>query len=292
MTDNELFNHFKTQSIAFNEMPSDALWARIESELDNPKPTGKPHTLLFIICGIAILAGIAFYTTLPKDKTITSPATPTVIKQHVIVPTKPSGSIIEPSTFTVIPGKSISKKNTETINTPITRPENKTDSVKKIAIRTAKVTVVTSTPTVKPTINFMTRTNGTLTQPQPSLTFEVIKKETFGNIIIITKEKITKHEYLQLIMDMLNEYEKYPGAILTIKAPGHKPFKKVMGLDEKLTVGLKLDDSIFKKSSTTPVLQSEKPELKIIKKNPKTISFGTSLPTNDSLPGKGEKLSN
>lgn len=299
MTDNELFSHFKLQSAAFDEMPSDALWAKIEGGLDGIKPSARPNTLLFIIAGTVLLALAIWYFTIhqPKAETIL-PVEPVT----VISPTEPESTIInEPPGVTTI--NSSANAATRTVTEPAIITEDLVepvvaiqDSVKKARIRTAKIKSVTAADqntTTTPYMKFRSYKKGTVAPMDESTTFEVIKKETLGNIIIITKQKITDTEYLQLIADMLSEYESKPGALLTIKAPGHIPFKKVMGLDHKLTVGLKLDDSIFSPQKVKPafgILQTESPKLNIATKNPSVISF-KSVITKDSLPATNSKLS-
>lgn len=290
MTDNELFNHFKTQSIRFNEIPDDELWAKIENSLDNNKFTFKPHIFFSIALGLILIAAITFYMLFPTAKTITSPATPVVTKQFVVSPNKPASLIKESPTSTIIEEKTITKVNPEIINIQTTSSERTiTDSVKKAQIRTAKVTPASSAPTAKPASIPFRQTNGTLKKTQPSTTYEVIKKETPGNIIITTKEKITEDEYKQLILDMTNEYESLPGTLLTIKAPGHKPFKKVMGSNKKLTPD---DSANLIKLNTTPTLQAESPQLNIATEKLEIIPFKTISLKNDSLQKTREKLTN
>lgn len=299
MTDNELISHFKLQSPAFDEMPGDALWAKIESGLDSAKPSPRPNTLLFIIAGTLLTALAICYFSIykPKAETIL-PVEPIT----VISTTQPESIITnEPSGMTTI--NSSANAAARTVTEPAIITEDLVepvvaiqDSVKKARIRTAKIRSVTAADqntTTTPYVKFRSYTKGTVAPMDESLTFEVIKKETSENIIIITKQKITDAEYRQLIVDMLSEYESKPGALLTIKAPGHIPFKKVMGLDHKLTVGLKLDDSIFnpkKLKPTSATLQTESPKLNITTLNPSVISF-KSVITKDSLPATNSKLS-
>lgn len=271
MTDNELFNHFKTHSIRFNETPSDDLWAKIENSLNNNKPTSKPY--IFITIGITVI--VAFYLLLPSEKAVSNPVTPSVTKQPAS-PTKSSAVIEEPFIPITKKERVITKINDEVITTPVTSTEgNITDSVKKAQIRTAKVTTVTSS-TAEPAFIAFSKTNGSLSKMQPSTTYEIIKKETPGNIVITTKEKITNDEYKQLILDMVNEYENHPETLLTIKAPGHKPFKKAIGNNQKLI----LEDSTnpTKLNTTTEKLE--------------TIPFRPINIKKDSLPKATEKPSN
>lgn len=294
MTDNELFNHFKTQSIALEEIPSDELWSKIEAGLDNTKPTGKSNVLLFIVCGILLTASIAWYFATPDSiDTIALP-----IQTGTTIAPGPENSNTDAHEEKItLPnpnaGKTTSVKNHISVQNPVDIVAVKQDSVKKITVRTAKITVATEQKSVSdPSVKFISYKKGTVAPLEKSLTFEVQKKETFGNIIIITKQKITTEEYNRLIADMLDTYESKPGALLTIKAPGHVPFKKVMGLDHKLTVGLKLDDSIFnpkRVKSASDVLQTEGPKLNITTINPSVITFKNSI-LKDSLPATKNKI--
>jgi len=293
MTDNELFNHFKLQSSAFDETPGDALWAKIESGLGSAEPSPKPNKLLFIITGTLLIALAIFYFIIYKPKAETTlPAEPVT----TVSPAKPEDSIVnEPSGVTTASSSTNAAERTITGTIVIAGDSAKQftraqthDSVKKVVVRTAKIKPAEErNPKTEQVIKFMSYTKGAVAPMDKSPNFEVIKKETLGNIIIITKQKITDAEYLQLIADMLTEYESRPGALLTIKAPGHIPFKKVMGLDHKLTVGLKLDDSIFKNTkklnAPSSILQSESPKLNVTTKNPSVITF-KSVIVKDSLP--------
>lgn len=289
MTDNELFNHFKTKSIRCNEMPSNDLWVKIENSLNNNKPAFKPHMFFAIALGLIMITAITFYMLFSTDKTIKSPVTPIVIKQSVVSPIQPS-AITEVSSISISKEeRTITKVNPEIISIPTTSPEKTiTDSVKKVQIRTAKVTEITLTHTAQPAINFH-KTNDTLTKTQLT-TYEVIKKETPGNIIITTKEKITKDEYKQLILDMADEYKNHSETLLTIKAPGHKLFKKVVGNDKKLTAGYSTDS--IKLNVTTPALQTENSKLNSTTEKLEIPSFKTVKLKKESLPKIREKISN
>lgn len=288
MTDNELFDHFKTQSISLNEMPGNDLWAKIESRIENPKSTFKPHTLLFIILGITTIAVITFYLLFPTDKTITNPATSPAIKHSVVEPVRESITIEQPLATPIKDKNVVVNEKAEEIHIPIINSE-KTDSVKKIQIRTGKV-MSTSAPTTKPAFMPLKKTNGSLSKAQPSSTYEVIKKETPGNIIVTTKEKITNDEYNQLIQDMLNEYKNHTQTLLTIKAPGQKTFKRVIGNNQKLT----LEDSsnLIKLNAVKTSLQAESPKLNISQEKLEIIPFMTIAVKNDSLSKTREKPSN
>lgn len=272
MTDNELFNHFKTKSIRCNEMPSNDLWVKIENSLNNNKPAFKPHMFFAIALGLILITAITFYMLFSTDKTIKSPVTPIVIKQSVVSPIQPS-VITEVSSISISKEeRTITKVNPEIISIPTTSPEKTiTDSVKKVQIRTARVTEIASTPKAEPAINFH-KINSNLDNTQTT-TYEVIKKETPGNIIITTKEKITKDEYKQLILDMADEYKNHSETLLTIKAPGHKLFKKVVGNDKKLTPGYSTDS--IKLNVTTPTLQAESPKLNSTTEKLEILPFKT-----------------
>jgi len=300
MKDNQLYNHFKTHSTAFDEMPGEDLWAKIESGLENTKPTNKPNILLFIVCGIALTASIIWYFAIPestakinttaKPVTITAPEPENIITNKPQINTLPSVSATAEKTTSS--QTSVILKNAETVVTIVQ------DSVKKVTVRTAKIKPVPTAEktTAMPYIKFRSYTKGTIAPLGESPTFEVQKKETFGNIIVSTKQKITADEYQKLIDDMLKQNETSVGTLLTIKAPGHKPFRKVIGTEStKGFVKTANADSIIinpvKVEPLNPTLQQEKIQVNSSYINPEHVSFSRiTTTTNDSLPKGNNKL--
>jgi len=290
MTDNELFNHFKIRSAAFDEMPGENLWAKIESGLDNTRSTGKSNLLLFTVCGILLTALTVWYFAAPES---TAKINPTAEPVTITSP-EPTNSTTSKQQINTLPSAG---KTVPTQTAIIVKYEAIVqDSVKKVKVRTAKIKPVSTTEktAAEPYVKFMSYTKGTVAPLEESLTFEVQKKETFGNIIITTKQKITSTEYNQLIADMLNEHEKSIGALLTVKAPGHKPFRIVIGLNKTETLqAISIKDSLVVKAmqlnTTLPTSEPGKPLLKISKLNPDTISFKNRIVT-DSITDIKERI--
>lgn len=290
MTDNELFNHFKSNAAIFDEMPGDALWTKIKGKLDNGNSTVKPFTILFIaaLCIVAFI--VTYYFFEPESKTTETPSAPADKELHDIPVTKPAITLAQPvsnnsqikqgETVNVVPLSVISR---ETL-TPITP-----DSIKKIRVRTAK----TSTAATQPAKLFF-KTIDKNNIPE-SLTFEVKKQETPGNIIVSTKQKITAAEYQKLIEDMLKENETSVGTLLIIKASGHKSFRKVIELDTEKEIVKTADvDSIIINVKVEPLkqpLQLEKIQVNSSYINPEHVSFSRITTTpNDSLSKGNNKL--
>jgi len=299
MTDNELFNHFKTHSVAFDEMPGENLWSKIESGLDNTRSTGKSNLLLFTVCGILLTALIVWYFATPES---TAKISPTVKPVTIKTSGLKNNTIRKPQINTLHSASADAEKRAPTQTAIIVKnaayvDDVVQDSVKKVKVRTAKIKPVSTTEktATEPYVKFMSYTKGTIAPLEDSPTFEVQKKETFGNIIITTKQKITNAEYNQLIADMLNEHEKSIGALLTIKAPGHKPFRVVIGLNKTETLqAISVKDSLVVKAmqlnTVLPILGPGKPTLKIPKLNPDTISFKNRA-TKDSITDTKERIS-
>lgn len=298
MTDNELFNHFKTQSAAFEEMPGDDLWAKIESGLNNTKPTRSSNILLFIVCGILVTALTTWYfantESVAKISPVVEPVTTTASEPKNIAPHKTQPDILPaaaaPAEKTTSVQAPVILNNTETVVT--TAP----DSVKKVIIRTAKIKTVSKTENIvtEPYIKFKSYSKGAVAPLSESSTFEVEKKETIGSIVITTKQKITTAEYNQLIADMLNEYEKSIGSLLTIKAPGHKPFRIVIQYNRTETLqAIPTKDSLIINlllpKAASPVLIPNRPILKVSEINSDTIYFKKRTAI-DSLPITNQRL--
>ncbi|PZR18937.1 MAG: hypothetical protein DI539_15845 [Flavobacterium psychrophilum] len=298
MTDNELFNHFKTQSTTFEEMPGEDLWAKIESGLNNTKPTRSSNILLFIACGILVTALTTWYfittESVAKISPAIEPVTTTAPEPKNIAPLKPQLNVFTsaeaPAERTTSTQTPVILNNTETVVTTAT------DSVKKTIIRTAKIKTVSKTEktVAEPYVKFMSHSKGAVAPLSESPTFEVEKKETIGSVVITTKQKITTAEYNQLIADMLNEYETSIGSLLTIKAPGHKPFRIVIQYNRTETLqAIPTKDSLIinllQPNAASPSLIPNRPILKVSEINPDTIYFKSRV-VSDSLPATKQRL--
>lgn len=298
MTDNELFNHFKTQSTAFEEMPGDDLWAKIERGLNDTKPTSSSNILLFIACGILVTALTTWYFITTESATkispVVEPVTTTAPEPKNIAPHKPQVNIF--------PSAAVPAEKTTSVQAPVILNNTEkvvttaSDSVKKAIIRTAKIKTVSKTEktVAEPYVKFMSHSKGAVAPLSESPTFEVEKKETIGSIVITTKQKITTAEYNQLIADMLNEYETSVGSLLTIKAQGHKPFRIVIQYNRNETLqAIPTKDSLIinllQPNTTSPVLTPNRPTLKVSEIKPDTIYFKNQIVT-DSFAATKQRL--
>lgn len=209
MTDNELFNHFKSRSISFDEMPGDALWAKIESGLENTKSSAKPNTLLLIICGIVLVAGISFYALFKTDKeNIPLPARP-----HTIHETAVDNPTIAPEATTPVEF---------TVSTA-------TDSVKKIRIRVINTSDTKTIPFTQ--IIKKDSVNQDIIAPK---TVDIKVQTPPGKVIVTTTQQLNREEFKELTESITEQHKTELGIMLIIKAAGHKPFRKVITQQDAL----------------------------------------------------------
>jgi hypothetical protein len=95
---------------------------------------------------------------------------------------------------------------------------------------------------------------------------------------------------------MLKQNETSVGTLLTVKAPGHKPFRKVIGMEttKGFTKTANADSIIInpvKVEPLNPTLQQEKTQVNSSYINPEHVSFSRiKTTTNNSLPKGNNKL--
>jgi hypothetical protein len=200
MTDNQLFDHFKSNISVFNEMPGDALWAKIEGGLSTKK-TIKLNHFLYIGCGLVLLAGILLYL-FHKDETIVKPPAIPQTKQ----------SIYTKNSTNVVPTDAIQE---------ITVNSTTPDSVKKIRFK-----VITAPAPVGKPIPFTTIIKDSIKQSGQHERVPSIKvQELPGKVIVTTTERLTLEEFDELKRTITEQHKSDLGMLIIIKAPGHQPFR-------------------------------------------------------------------
>lgn len=210
MNDAELYEFFKSKGDAFNEMPSDEMWNKITTTLNNKHSNGISKAFiskLFLL--IAALIGVSYALQKNDDDVVPNPkvskfTTTTIKTDSVLSETK---SIEKPKKFihfnNVNPKKIVSDK-------PVLVPFRRIDTITK---------------TVLPIISEKTEAE---TKP---ITPEIInipdtKIQTIGSRIVISSDKkLTKTEFEQLVQRSIKANEGAEGKLLIVKAIGHKPFK-------------------------------------------------------------------
>lgn len=214
MTDNELFNHFKTQSIRFDEAPGDSLWRKIESGLDT-KIQPKPNSLLLfiktsIIVSAFSLAGIIYFAFTQRQNKTTSPVI--VIKEANIPVQKNANKA--PTNPASTEQKELQSMR-QNANDTVKRKKIKPEPVKTIPFKAFTAILPQETDSIiKSRTTIITPLITTTTSP--------------GRIVITTKDKITKNQFDVLTLKALEDNKNVSGTMIIVRAPGHKIFRKVI----------------------------------------------------------------
>lgn len=214
MTDNELFNHFKTQSIRFDEAPGDSLWRKIESGLDT-KIQPKPNSLLlFIKTGVIvsafILVGIIYFAFTQRQDKITSPV---IVIKEANIPVQKNAN--KASTNTASTQQNELQSMQQNANDTVKRKKIKPEPVKAIPFKAFTAILPQETDSIiKSRTTIITPLITTTTSP--------------GRIVITTKDKITKNQFDVLTLKALEDNKNVSGTMIIVRAPGHKIFRKVI----------------------------------------------------------------
>lgn len=212
MENNELDNFFRQNAHKMDEAPTDALWQRIEQQMEaKPAKTGRINISgkLFILLATVTVTTVAITLwALSKENPLAQPA-PTVITPETTV--------------------SNTKKVTET-DTIKKKPTIKTTAVKKqaaIAITPKKVA-----PKEEIVDNFIADSPDEPTaKPEPTVQQKVIKTTTVYNpkrTIVTINEAVNQHVYDSIVATNIDKYKDKVGIPLIIKGGGKETFRYVI----------------------------------------------------------------
>lgn len=211
MTDNELYNHFKTRRHTLDENPGDALWSSITAKMDNPKASGKGIISLIIVTITTI--GVSIYLIIPQE------TMPSIQQDNLPIHSMPTDT-----------------SNTITSNKTVIIQEE----VKEKQATESKPIINTSTNNTlaKPTLQNKTLKSNHLSSNLNSIKPEGIGQDTVkpsgiklftqkynGRILIQVKEKITQTQFDSLIDASFDSYKKEYNTLLIVRAPNLKPYR-------------------------------------------------------------------
>ncbi|WP_447635830.1 hypothetical protein [Flavobacterium microcysteis] len=211
MTDNQLYDFFKTRSNSFDEMPSDIVWNKINKEL---RPENTPISNSTILKGIVLLvlatALVSFLIYLFSDKSEQVPSSPvkkeTITKHKEIIKTDSNSNIQE----------KFEKATSDTT-------KRKRIPFKRIGLLPAKQIV----PISSNTIGILPDSIKTI-KPKANDTLKY-KPQILGNRYLYeSKEELTKEGFDLFIQEVLKENELQYGRLIVIKSKGHIPFRKLI----------------------------------------------------------------
>lgn len=254
MSDNELYTYFKGRSCSFDEMPGNALWAKIEDGLNNsPAASAKPIAL-FIKIGIAVLiAGIAAVILLN-----------TFSKQEMAIPIQTKSKTQTPI---VIPSAKVIES--DEVITPILNDTVKKKKKGSIGFLPKKHDTIGVLAPSQPTyIKFQAIPNNTdslNTTPLKGKRPEPLTQIMPGRIVV-TAGTISKDEFDELVKKTLEKHKDAHGSLIIVKAPRQQTFRhRIPALPKPEPIPFKV---ISKKVRDTVL-------------TPETIKF---KPTQDTLP--------
>ncbi|MDR6969232.1 hypothetical protein J2X31_003259 [Flavobacterium arsenatis] len=219
MEDKELFDFFKNKSATFDEMPSDEVWNKIQTNIVAPKSTtffsiAKVIILSTFILATAVTIGILLYT---NSKTI--------IEDEIITP-KDNILSQEPSS---------TESEIDILKNPA-----KADTLKpkKVLVKKSIIVVKSDTITVLKRLHPFLKTDSIKTiSPIIEIDSLKIKPPVKGNQLLFeTKKSLTKTEFDSFVQKILEETKTNYGTLVVIKAKGHKLFRQIVKFPEKLQI--------------------------------------------------------
>lgn len=213
MTDNQLYDFFKTRSNSFEEMPSDALWNKINQNINREIPQiskkfiSAKTVLLLIFAVISTTLLVLFFSNNKPE--IQKP----VEKKEII--TNKKSILIESKMDDVT--REIPVRNSDTVKKKRFQKHFKILSTKNSVAAPEPVSLISpkaETPEVaKQNVS-------------DSLKF---KPQIIGNRYLYeSKEELTDEEFDLFVKKVLKENELKYGRLIVIKSKGHIPFRQFM----------------------------------------------------------------
>jgi len=223
MEDKELFDFFKNRSTSFDEMPSDALWNKIQTNMNASKSStffsASKIIILTLLTLATVLIGVFIYTNFKisiEEKTI-HPKANEIIEQPNATP---PGIVSE-------------------IDTLKNRAEIDTLKPKKALFKKPIVTVKKDT--------FMVLKTDSLKIIDSKFDIDSLKIQPLvkGNRLLFeTKQLLTPIEFNWFVQKIIDETKMNYGALIIIKAKGNKPFRHIVKFPEKISIAKKTIQSI------------------------------------------------
>lgn len=212
MEDKELFDFFKNRSASFDEMPSDDVWNKVQSNMEASRKTSFYPTSKIIkwsVLALAAVVTIIFF--IPKEAQ-------TTIEKTNNKPT-PNETIVDANSSE----KDSLIKNTDTLKR------------KKVFIKKNLVTRLTDTVSVFKKLQPILK-NDSIEIADSKIIIDSlnIKPQVKGNRLLFeTKQLLTATEFELFIQKVLAETKTNYGALIVIKAKGNKPFRQIVKFPEK-----------------------------------------------------------
>lgn len=213
MTDNQIYDFFKSRSNSFDEMPSDDLWNKInqnlnsqDSEVSNSFISKK--VLFLILATTSALFLTLYFLNNYKEKSL-----PPNDKKEIQLENK---EIAKPE-VTINYQEVVIKK----IDT--TKRKRVPKMAKKLIYYKRFESIQTNSNTTNPKVE-----NLKIDSLKPNEDID-IKPQVLGNRYLFQSQKqLTKEEYDLLVKKILKENELNYGKLIVIRVKGQKPFRQII----------------------------------------------------------------
>ncbi|OYU81035.1 MAG: hypothetical protein CFE23_05950 [Flavobacterium sp. BFFFF1] len=240
MSDQELFDFFKNGRDAFDEMPSDNLWNKIDTGLKAEKAVKKAAAtktlLISVIALLTVFIGIILYIVLTDKEQNQLPRLPQ--KQEVIVPQILTDSVVTIDTMR----REIRKEIRDNA------PEKKRNAAEKETIDELSIDKKEDQRTIEPkTEPQVYRVTSATKEPEVIANTEVYK----NRIVIRATNPLTDAEYELLKKRAVEKNQSETGKLLIIFAPGRPAYRV------KLKPAPRHHDSLTLKPTTASFAQKE-----------------------------------
>ena len=218
MEDKELFDFFRNRSASFDEMPSDNVWNKIQTNMEASKETSFFPTSKIIKWSVLTLAAVVtILLFIPKEAQTTIKNTNNKQTQNE----------------TIVEANSSENDSIIKTNTPLMDTLKRKKVFKKNLVTTLKDTV-SVIKKLQPVLKIDSLEAADSRVALDSLT---IKPQVKGNRLLFeTKQFLTTTEFDSFVQKVLAATKTNYGALIVIKAKGNKPFRQVVKFPEKNTI--------------------------------------------------------
>lgn len=220
MEDKELFDFFKNRSASFDEMPADEVWNKIQMNIGTSKKTSLTISkiALLIVATLAIIVAIAFFANKNKQ----------IIKNERTYLKEVQTKALKDSLTTIITQKDTTLNNIKSITDTL----KKRKIVPKKTIISLKKDTVISPPTIVPEMESIE-----IIKSKTLLDTVSFKPQVKGNRLLFeTKKVLSKTEFDTFVQKVLKQTELNFGSLIVVKARGHKPFRHLVKLPDKIKI--------------------------------------------------------
>jgi len=233
MENKDIDNYFKDRSDTFNEAPGEALWAKIEANIEAPATPGrKGGKWLLGLGGMAILS-VAAWLLMPRGKDV--PQNPKVVKETVI--TAPQGQArqsAETSEDSIAATEVV-------VSTQVKKPAQNTVAVKKVAMSGA---LTSNSPNRQGVTKAASRHADMRTDANALAGYDIGYEADM--IEMEVDEKLTPAERDRLINNTIEKNAPYVGRKIIISVKGYDVYQHTITAQDRYKHGGLPKDTVIK----------------------------------------------